>query len=71
MRRRRVGRRELTAEQVVAIVRAAAPADASLEVRNQAVREALAKHGYTPLDAFRARYWLRLGAPAGYSWNQR
>jgi hypothetical protein len=30
-------------------------------VRHYAVREALAEVDYTPLDVFRARYWIRQG----------
>ena len=71
MRRRRRGGRRLTAEEVVAVYgRASAEnAGASLEVRNYAVRTALAEHGYSPVDAIRARYWLRRGQPADYLWD--
>ncbi|HXH78171.1 MAG TPA: hypothetical protein VNJ48_06680 [Nocardioides sp.] len=44
-------------------------AGASLEVRNHALRLALGEHGYDPLDAIRARYWLRRGKPANYRWD--
>jgi hypothetical protein len=62
----------MTAEDVVAIYtrEQLAHAKASLEVRNYAVRLALAARGYTPLDAFRARYWIRQGKPADYFWDQ-
>lgn len=73
MRRRRgSGDRNLTAEEVVAVYTRErdALAHASLEVRNYAVRQALAVHGYTPLDVFRARYWIRQGKPAGHRWDE-
>ena len=72
MRRRVRGDRSLGAGDVAAIYtrEARAHVAASLEVRNHAIRRALAEHGYTPLDALRARYWLRRGKPADYRWDQ-
>jgi hypothetical protein len=72
MRRRRLIRRRLTAEELDAIYRAAQNTNrhASSEVHRHAVRKALAEYGYTPLDAIRARYWLRRGKPAGYQWDE-
>jgi hypothetical protein len=72
VRRRRSHRRgDLTAEEVIELSRQAhaANSSASLEVHNYAVREALSQFGYTPLDVFRARYWIRRGRPAEYRWD--
>jgi hypothetical protein len=71
MRRRRRGGRRLTAEEVVEVYNRAEyeARRASPEVRHYAVREALAEVGYTPLDVFRARYWIRQGKPDGYWWD--
>jgi len=71
MRRRVRGDRSLGAEDVAAIYtrEAREHARASLEVRNHAIRQALAEHGYSPLDALRARYWLRRGKPADDAWD--
>jgi hypothetical protein len=44
-------------------------ATASSEVRTYAIHKALAEVGYTAVDVVRARYWLRRGKPAGYSWD--
>ena len=43
--------------------------EACREAPADAAREALADVGYTPLDVFRARYWLRQGKPEGYWWD--
>lgn len=61
----------MTAEEVVAVFQRAAAenAGASVEVHNYAVREALADCGYSPVDAIRARFWLRRGKPADYPWD--
>ena len=72
MRRRQNARRTLTADEVVELMHGveANHTTASLEVRNHAVREALAEYGYTPLDGLRARFWIRRGRPADYHWDQ-
>lgn len=71
MKRRSNLDRGLTAHEVAAIGEAAQleHKTASYEVRNHALRRALAEIGYTPLDYIRARYWLRHGKPAGYGWD--
>ena len=72
MKRRRLANRTLTAEEVVAIEQEVmtAYASASHEVRVHAERQALAVYGYTPVDVFRARVWIRRGRPADYRWDE-
>jgi hypothetical protein len=68
MRRRFKADRRLSAEAVVRVYQAskAANVGASPEVTRYAIWTALEEHGYTPLDVFRARIWLRRGKPADY-----
>ena len=71
MRRRVSGERVLTAEELVDRSRQIeASLAGSVEVRRHAWRVGLGSLGYTPLDVFRARYWIRRGKPPGYAWNE-
>lgn len=71
MKRRLRRGRGLTAEQLVDLATSlpgyrARPPSHMLDQWTAALRD----HGYTPLDVFRARYWLRRGKPEGYRWDE-
>lgn len=70
MRRRLRGDRSLTAEQLVDLYdqARATHAKGSPEVARHAVNETLRDYGYDPVDAIRARRWLRRGQPPADHW---
>ncbi|MDQ2782713.1 MAG: hypothetical protein M3Y26_09310 [Actinomycetota bacterium] len=73
-RRRRLGEGNLSAEQLVSeyarICADTAASGASPEVARHTGICALAELGYSCVDVFRARVWLRIGKRPGYVWDE-